>query len=147
MNTKYVLMAIVTCVFISEASPADAGLQCAIVGYHCTVIDYPGSTGSNTNEATGINDAGTIVGTWGNDGQVQGYMYDHGYFSALPQPPGYDFAHPNSINNRGDIVASVEPRRYRPSTPMSISTVLLIHCLGQVRSLASETYCMAPLMT
>ena len=70
-----------------------------------TIINYPNSTAGTT--ATGINNAGTIVGNFGSS---QGYVYQNGTFTVLnaPQQPGEsNVTVLNGISNLGIVVGQV----------------------------------------
>ena len=77
--------------------------------YSFTTIDYPGAIGIS---ATGINNAGQIVGTFvlrlGCLRCVSGFVYSGGSFTTILQFPG-DFAtNVRGINDAGQIVGAYE---------------------------------------
>ncbi|PYX05112.1 MAG: hypothetical protein DMG88_22555 [Acidobacteria bacterium] len=63
-------------------------------------IDYPNAQGT---EALGINDQGTIVGTFTDSDTAHGFVLRKGKFKAI-DPPGSMFTFARSINARGEIV-------------------------------------------
>ena len=66
-----------------------------------TTIDYPGS---GQNLATGVNDAGQIVGfDWTGSGPYQGWSYSNGAFTSINYP-GAASTRLQGINGAGDIV-------------------------------------------
>ncbi|GAA0602465.1 hypothetical protein GCM10009416_45380 [Craurococcus roseus] len=70
-----------------------------------TTLDVPGASST---AASGVNDAGDIVGTYlaesGNDVSLHGFLYSDGAFTTLDIPGAGD-TQLNGINDRGQIVA------------------------------------------
>lgn len=82
-----------------------------------TTIDVPG-VGPTTNwGAKGINDLGSIVGSYGDDTGRPGFLYTGGEFTAINVPGAVEWTVPFGINNSGNIAGtftySDEPGRHR----------------------------------
>ncbi len=71
-----------------------------IDGASFTIIDYPGSLGTN---ALGINDSGSIVGEFGSTGPSSGFLRTGSTFFQI-QPPDVGTSQANGINNARQIV-------------------------------------------
>lgn len=80
-----------------------ATAQAAEAQYTYTKIMYPGSTWT---EASGINDAGQVVGTYTDtSGIAHGFLYQNGVYTKLDYP-GTAHNYAFGINDAGDVVGS-----------------------------------------
>jgi uncharacterized membrane protein len=77
-----------------------------------TIIQFPGA--QNTT-ATGINNAGTIVGSYvDNNFNVHGFILANNQFQSIDMPSGVNTSL-RSINNRGQILGSVDGTSANPN--------------------------------
>ena len=71
---------------------------------HFTVLDYPGSTGT---QALGLNNKGLVVGSWTDtSGNSHGFVYTvaSGTFTSVDDPDGIGTTLVNGINDKGMLV-------------------------------------------
>jgi len=70
-----------------------------------TTIDSPQGTYDAIPIA--INDSGEVAGSYSEDGDFLGFVYDKGTFTTI-DPPGATYAAPTAINNSGELAGYYE---------------------------------------
>lgn len=93
---------------------AVAGVSHAVRWRDGLAIDLGVLKGWDESWATGINDAGVIIGVSWNPGKVRATVWKGNKPRALPQPPHSDSSTPVGINRHGEIVGRAGSNGYEP---------------------------------